>query len=170
VSSIRPNGVAMDEIRDRADAGSPANGVADQGPSVKTKGKNAGSANLRPPWPKGTSGNPNGRPKGRSLTARLNDLLDQYELKGKRLPDGKQVADLVVEGLVLGAAKGGSRHLQEVFNRVEGKVADRVEHSGFGGGPIAFDATVCSLSTEQVDAWREKKRAEVSGRPTGPPG
>jgi hypothetical protein len=121
-------------------------------------------------FPPGVSGNPNGRPKGRSLTARLRDLLDQYEIRGKRVPDGKQVADIVVEGLVLGAAKGNSRNLQELFNRVEGKVTDRVEHSGPGGAPIAFDATVCGLSSEQVDAWREQKRAEIAARPAGPPG
>jgi hypothetical protein len=120
-------------------------------------------------FPPGVSGNPNGRPKGRSLTARLRDLLDEYELNGKRLPYGKQVADLVVEGLVIGAAKGNSRNLQELFNRVEGKVTDRVEHSGPGGGPIAINATVRDQASIENEAWRQRKIAEISERPSRPP-
>jgi hypothetical protein len=128
----------------------------------------ANPENLKP-FPPGISGNPNGRPKGRSLTARLRDLLDQYELEGKQIPDGKQVADLVVEGLVIGAAKGNSRNLQELFNRVEGKVTDRVEHVGGNGGPIEFNATVRQVADVEIDAWRQKKRTEIAEMPTGPP-
>lgn len=74
----------------------------------------------------GQSGNPSGGPKGRSLTARLRALLEKGEINGKPIPGGKQVADLVVEGLLKGAIKGDVRHQTEVWNRVEGKVPDRL--------------------------------------------
>jgi hypothetical protein len=135
----------MDEIQDRADDVRHANGAA----APQEQSEN--SRRAEKPWlfKPGQSGNPGGRPKGRSLTARLRDLLDQYELNGKRLPDGKQVADLVVEGLVLGAAKGGSRQLQEVFNRVEGKVTQRVDVTS-KGGPL-FGGFLDRLDANDLD-------------------
>lgn len=118
----------------------------------------------------GKSGNPKGRPPlDRSLTELLREILEQNEIGGKKLPDGKRVKNLVAEALVKQALKGGSRHIVEIYNRVDGKVTEKVEHSGLGGGPIAVDAAVCGLSEEQVDTWREKKRAEIAARPTGPP-
>jgi hypothetical protein len=77
-------------------------------------------------FPPGQSGNPNGRPKVRTLTERLRDLLEKYEFDGKPIEDGKQVADQVVESLARGAIDGDSRHQQELWNRVEGKVPDRI--------------------------------------------
>jgi hypothetical protein len=114
-------------------------------------------------FPPGVSGNPNGRPKGRSLTARLRDLLDQYELNGKRLPAGKQVADLVVEGLVLGAAKGNSRNLQEVFNRVDGKLTERVEINA----SLSIEAHLARLSNQELDVYEQLTRKLVGDDAAG---
>jgi hypothetical protein len=122
----------------------------------------ANPENLRP-FPPGVSGNPNGRPKGRSLTARLRDLLDQYEINGKRVPNGKQVADLVVEGLVLGAAKGNSRNLQEVFNRVEGKVTERVEINA----SLSIEAHLARLSNQELDVYEQLTRKLVGDDAAG---
>jgi hypothetical protein len=82
----------------------------------------------------GQSGNPGGCPPGRSLTARLRDLLEKGEIGGKPIKDGRQVADLLMEALLKGALKGDVRHIQEVYNRVEGKVPDRI--AGPDGGPL----------------------------------
>lgn len=51
-----------------------------------------------------------------------------------------------------------------------GQWSEKSEITGADGASIAFTATVCGMSSEEIRAWREKKRAEVSGRPMGPPG
>lgn len=82
--------------------------------------------NLRPPWKPGESGNPGGRPKGRSLTARLRELLDRGEINGKPIKDGQQVADLVAKALIKAAVRGNVKALQYIFDRVDGKIPDKV--------------------------------------------
>jgi hypothetical protein len=82
--------------------------------------------NLKP-WKPGQSGNPAGKPKGRSVTARLRDLLDAVELGGKPVPDGKQVADLLAEVILKNALKGDHRFVSTVLDRTEGKVADKTD-------------------------------------------
>lgn len=88
------------------------------------------------PFQKGQTGNPNGRPKGRSLTARLRDLLDAVELGGVAIPDGKQVADLLAEAIVKNALEGDHRFVATVLDRVEGKVVDKTEVTGKDGVPL----------------------------------
>ena len=43
----------------------------------------------------GQSGNPAGRPKRKTLSERIGDLLERTELDGRALPDGMCVADLL---------------------------------------------------------------------------
>jgi len=70
-------------------------------------------------WKKGQSGNPGGRPKGSvNLTNRLRAALSRN--------DG-QLADLVVKKLIHEAAKGKFNHLHEIFDRIDGKVTQRIE-------------------------------------------
>lgn len=85
-----------------------------------TENKRRGNpANLRPPWKKGQSGNPGGRPKGSvNLTNRLRAALSKN--------DG-QLADIVVKKLIHEAAKGKFNHLHEIFDRIDGKVTQRIE-------------------------------------------
>lgn len=83
-------------------------------------------------FPPGNNANPLGRPKGRSVTARLRDLLDQYELGGKQLPDGKQVADLIAEAILKGALKSDHFFMGMLMDRTEGKAGD--SHAGDHGG------------------------------------
>lgn len=87
----------------------------------------------------GRSGNPLGKPRGRSVTARLRDLLDASEIGGKPLPNGKQVADLLAEVLLKNALKGDHRFVATVLDRVDGKVGDSVEHTG--GVRVVVDYT-----------------------------
>lgn len=70
----------------------------------------------------GVSGNPGGRPKGRSITARLREALESNQLAGKPLRDGKIVLDLVVEAILAEAAAGNTRMVKELLDRIEGKV------------------------------------------------
>ena len=70
-------------------------------------------------WKPGQSGNPSGRPKGSiNLTNRLRAALAAR--------DGVR-ADKIIESLLDKAEEGDARHLIEVFNRIDGKVADKVE-------------------------------------------
>jgi len=70
-------------------------------------------------WKKGQSGNPGGRPKGSvNLTNRLRAALSKN--------DG-QLADIVVKKLIHEAAKGKFNHLHEIFDRIDGKVTQRIE-------------------------------------------
>ena len=71
----------------------------------------------------GQSGNPSGRPKGTSLTARLRKILDEVE-------DGKTVAQRLMEAGVEAAKKGDFRFWNAIFERMEGKVPDHLATQG----------------------------------------
>ena len=60
----------------------------------------------------GRSGNPGGRPSGRSILARLRDLLEQHELSGKPIKGDKQVADLLTEVILRKALEGDPRFIE----------------------------------------------------------
>lgn len=60
----------------------------------------------------GQSGNPGGRPKGRSLTARLREVLER---------DDAKIAQMIVEALAELATGRDLNAIREVFDRVEGK-------------------------------------------------
>lgn len=73
-------------------------------------------------WKKGQSGNPAGKKPGTtSLTARLRRVLEEDA------GDGKKVADLLVEAVTKAALKGDHRFCAMVFERIDGKVADKIE-------------------------------------------
>lgn len=87
-------------------------------------------ANLKPPWPKGTSGNPGGRPK--SVT-----LSDAYAKElGSELDDGTTKAEAVARRMVAKAMRGNLAAASEISDRTEGKPTQRNEHSGPDGGAI----------------------------------
>lgn len=81
-------------------------------------------------FPPGNCANPGGRPKGRTLTGRLRDLLEKGEINGKPIKDGKQVADLLAEVLLKEALQGDMRAIQYVFDRVDGKIPDKLQVEG----------------------------------------
>jgi hypothetical protein len=70
----------------------------------------------------GRSGNPGGRPKGRSLTALLRERLDEIDEA-----TGKSIAQLIVEGWVNAARDGNVPAIKEALDRTEGKVPDKLE-------------------------------------------
>jgi hypothetical protein len=71
-------------------------------------------------WGKGQSGNPGGRPKGRSVTAALRELA-RSEHNGKRL------AALLAERVMKEALAGKFPFLKEAVERLEGKVETAAE-------------------------------------------
>lgn len=98
----------------------------------------------------GRSGNPGGRPKGRSVTSRLRRLLlSTKDLSGKPIPDGKQLADLVAEVLVkqtlagefkfakLLVERNDSRALEELRERIA--ILERAAGPGADDGGLPPD-------------------------------
>ena len=67
------------------------------------------------------NGNRNGRPKGTSLTDRLRRLLEENEGKN---------AEEVVQAVIEEAKKGDPRFAQMIFDRMDGKVTDKLEVEG----------------------------------------
>lgn len=86
----------------------------------------ANPGNLKP-FAKGRSGNPGGRPAGRSVTARLRELLEAGEIDGRAIKGGKQVADLVAEVLLKGALQGDPKLIAMLLDRTEGKASNSVD-------------------------------------------
>lgn len=98
--------------------------------------------NLRPPFPKGQSGNPGGRPKKLPITEAyrqaLTGVLPEADRRRFGLPKGATYADLVAVSMVTQARKGSVRAAQELGDRTEGKPAQRLEVSGPEGRAITF--------------------------------
>lgn len=117
-------------------------------PPAEEQRDNSGPPVRGRPFPPGQSGNPGGRPKGRSITDRLRALLDHTELSGTVLP--RPIGDLLAETIVKHALKGHVALIRELLERTEGKVMQRLtaEVSGPGGGPIS----VAVNPLDQLDA------------------
>jgi len=97
----------------------------------RKQGDNRETGHCRPPvahrFQPGQSGNPAGRPKGRSVTAVLRKVIDAN--------DGA-LAERLVRTLVDRALKGDFRAMREIWDRMEGKPTRTTEISGPSGGPI----------------------------------
>jgi hypothetical protein len=85
---------------------------------------NGTSGTLMPQWKPGQSGNPGGRPKG--FTRLLRDLMSKKELCGEPVPGGRTVEQALVEAAVLHAIKGNASILNQIIDRLEGPVRDRL--------------------------------------------
>ena len=67
---------------------------------------------------KGVSGNPGGRPAGISLTNTILRMLTEAE------------AESVVQAAIDAAKAGDMRAFRELIERTDGKVTDKIEHTG----------------------------------------
>lgn len=75
-----------------------------------------------------------GRPVGSlSLTGKLREMLQSTEFRGQKLPRGKTVGDVLLEVIIQESLKGKYPFAREVLDRIEGKVADRLEVSDARG-------------------------------------
>ncbi len=71
-------------------------------------------------YPPGVSGNPGGRPKGRSPTALLREVLEEFD-------GDKAKVRKMVDTLVKLAIDGDRQAIKDIIERVDGKIADRLE-------------------------------------------
>ncbi|MEX2218511.1 MAG: DUF5681 domain-containing protein [Phycisphaerales bacterium] len=82
-------------------------------------------------WAKGVSGNPGGRPRGRSVSGVLRDLLEREH-------NGRELGELLAELMLKQALKGNLGFVREILDRAEGRVSDR-EHGGPEGGAVIYN-------------------------------
>jgi hypothetical protein len=71
-------------------------------------------------WKKGQSGNPGGRPKGESITARLRRVLEGEH-------NGRVLLDLLAERIAKEALSGKHAFVKEVLDRLDGPVNQKRE-------------------------------------------
>jgi hypothetical protein len=94
-----------------------------------------------PAWRKGVSGNKNGRPpKPSCLTSLLKDDLKQIDKK-----TGKTKAQLLAEAMVKDAIAGSASARAEIFERVEGKVAQPIS------GDIGISKSIKDMTDAELD-------------------
>jgi len=89
----------------------------------------------RTAWKPGQSGNLGGRPKGTGITQRIINLLGENDGKG---------ADAFVRAGVQAALSGDYRFWEHIYNRVEGKIPERL--AGHDGGPLVREVVGISVN------------------------
>ena len=103
--------------------------MADQQDAQNQRPKQRG-ANLAPYCFKpGQSGNPAGRPKGKSILAELRSVLDETKLLGKPNRDGKSNKQLLVETMVHHALAGNAAYARLIIEHLHGKPAIRIKQT-----------------------------------------
>ena len=83
-------------------------------------GRNPNSLkNLKPaPWKKGQSGNPKGRPKRKTITETIHEVLEEmYPGQGE-----KTNREMIARVAIKEAIKGGFPFVKEVMDRTDGRV------------------------------------------------
>ncbi len=89
------------------------------GPTPPADAKREPAAHLAPHrFQKGKSGNPAGRPKGKSVTAALRAVAEQEH-------NGKPIIELLAERIIKEALSGKFTFAKEVIDRLDGKVPDK---------------------------------------------
>jgi hypothetical protein len=70
-------------------------------------------------------GNRNGRPRGSvSLTKIVREALAGDELAGKKTPDGRSVAEWLMDHAIRHAMNGNAAYFKEIMDRNDGKTPD----------------------------------------------
>jgi hypothetical protein len=82
----------------------------------------ANPQNLKP-WPKGTSGNPAGRPRRDKITTAL---LEEVAKVSPHDRAGRTNAELIAEAMVRRATRGDVQAAKEIARRTEGRAPLRV--------------------------------------------
>lgn len=121
------------------------------GKQDKKKPKQEKERNPDGTFPKGKSGNPNGRPREKSLTTLLKEALKQIEKA-----TGEQYDVLLVKRLLEKAiSKGDMKAIQMIWERLEGKPKQSIELGGIDGDPIEYNVRMTKLR-EQVTRMNEE--------------
>lgn len=107
-------------------------------------------------WKRGQSGNPKGRPRKESLTDILRDVLAERIPKAQD-PRQSQLADALIRNFVLEAIRTKDTAMfAEIFNRIEGKVKERIAVGGDDGRPIQVERIDPKQFTDEELAAYEK--------------
>ena len=109
-----------------------------QGDIKASQGVPPGAHRFQP----GQSGNPAGRPKSRPMAAALKAALSKNNSKS---------LNAIVDKAVEAAESGDYRYAREIFDRVDGKVADKIEHSGH----------IDSVSQEEYEVMNDERQARL---------
>jgi hypothetical protein len=99
-------------------------------------------------WQPGQSGNPKGRPR----KPRLEDILmEVLERVPKELdPQQRPLAYVLIRNWVAeGIKTKDTQIITEIFNRVDGKVKDRIELGGEDGAPIRIQRVDAKKLTDE---------------------
>lgn len=90
-------------------------------------------------WRPGQSGNPGGRPRKKPITDAYLQLLESIDPKDNKLK--RTIAQRIAQAMADQVIKKGSvAAAVELADRVEGKVAQKQEHTGADGGPMVFES------------------------------
>jgi len=101
--------------------------------------KNSGRV-IGVPFPKGVSGNPNGRPKGAfSMVTLLEKKLQ--EVAGDDPIKRRIHAEIILDELLKRGRKDGIT-AKDIIDRIDGKPKQAIEHTGKDGGDIPIMITV----------------------------
>jgi len=105
-------------------------------------------------WKPGQSGNPKGRPRKQPLTDALEELVLGgmiSQKNGEAIPTSVALARVAIRQ----ALQGDFRFYQELMNRIDGKVADRL--AGHDGGPL--NGTLANMSEDELVTMVERELA-----------
>lgn len=121
-------------------------------------------------WQPGQSGNPNGRPRRKPITEELEKLLEEIDPTDKK--HRRTFKKRIVEALAFQIIKKGNvAAFTEIADRIEGKVAQRQEHTGVDGGPVVFESLGSRQEVEQkiaiilMQAGERKSEAVTTSQP-----
>jgi hypothetical protein len=92
----------------------------------------------------GQSGNPGGRPKGRSVTGELRELLDNEH-------NGKRLSTILAELILKGGLQGRLDFLKEIIDRTEGRAREKVEVTGGGAAFVIHVPSADIIGREAHD-------------------
>lgn len=95
-------------------------------------------------FPPGNNANPNGRPKGKTITGQLRDMLNATKLEGVAIGEGKTVRDQLCEVIWKEALKGDIQFIKLAVDRVEfgdlDELRNRLEQLQAARGRVVGDA------------------------------
>lgn len=111
--------------------------MAEDNPKIHEGGRFCKGNHVGRPFPKGVSGNPNGRPKGdvcltTLIKRKLKEMATVTDKSGqKRLI---KYGDLMAESLIQNAIKGNGTAIKEILARIDGPIP--TELTGADGAPL----------------------------------
>lgn len=110
--------------------------------------KNIAKAGKATQFKLGNNANPNGAPKRRPIAAAIRELIEK---------DGCKQLRAIAKTAVDAAEDGDWRFAKEIMDRIDGKVADKIEHSG------RVDSLITQEKFEDMDDERKARLLRTAG-------